>query len=109
MGSKTDTLACESSEDALSLRVPKLVQTVVIQCTNSTRPKRDRRNLNTEFPLVSCLPTKPLPTYKPPKYPPKAPHFQVYSSYLDAICAVAGRILSSLVSTDNPLAKHVLL
>lgn len=46
-GRKADILACKSSEDAVSFPVPKVVQTVVIQCTKSTRPKRDRRNLNT--------------------------------------------------------------
>lgn len=70
MGSKAGKLGCEFSEAAVSFPVPKLVQTVVIQCTNSTRPKRDRRTWNAESPLASCQPIKPLPTNKAPNYPP---------------------------------------
>lgn len=69
-GSKAGKLGCEFSEAAVSFPVPKLVQTVVIQCTNSTRPKRDRRTWNAEYPLASCQPIKPLPTNKAPNYPP---------------------------------------
>lgn len=70
MGSKAGMLGCESSEDAVSFPVPRLVQTVVIQCTNSTRPKRDRRTWNAESPLASCQPIKPLPTNQALSYPP---------------------------------------
>lgn len=80
MGSKAGMLWCESSEDTVSFPDP-----------------------------LSMVPAhKTIPNKRGPQLSPRPPHFWVYPSYLDAICAVAGRILCSLVSTGNPLAKHVL-
>lgn len=59
MGRKADMLTCESSGDTVSFQN-------WLSSAQNQQSLKDKRNLNTEFPLVSCLPTKPLPAYKTP-------------------------------------------
>lgn len=111
MGSKAGMLGCESSEDAVSFPDPRLVHTVVIQLQLSykfNKTKERQEDLECWVPLSIMPAHKTTPNKQGPQLSSKPPHFWVYPSYLDAICAVAGRILSSLVSTGNPLAKLVL-